>query len=167
MHRVSRDSQLLLLATPDSLSFLEVTSWFHRCLIDVMTRDWVVKQSGWSFFGIISYQKGNSELNANVSTLFAEHSVQTIDVVGGQTMLLDPTAWQNWVFTIKGNPAPIEYTVALIADLFEDEGRKASMTAAVKDYLAEAAKDMEQLKSSLIPPTPYQTPSWCVRPSSE
>lgn len=79
----------------------------------------MLKQSGWSFLFIVSYNQGQSNLKANTSVLFAEHSVSTIDIVGGKALLLDQKDWQDWIESVKTNPAPIYYTTSLIADLID------------------------------------------------
>lgn len=56
--------------------------------------------------------------------------------------------------------------IAFFMRVQPSDPRKESMTTAVKDYLMESNKNMENLKASLIPPTPFTIPDWCKRPAT-
>lgn len=143
---------------------IKMTTYFHRCLLSQFNADWVVKQSGWSFLGIINYKKGGSQYKGKVDIKWEEHSENQVSLQGGFSNLFDVADWTDWLPSVKQNPFTVSYAVEPIYSLIKDSDRSNSMAAAIKDYLSSSQTDLDREIAELSPNDPFIKPSWCTKP---
>jgi len=81
-------------------------------------------------------QKGSKTSKETIDSQFSKFVNMTKYIDGGDIIKdYDAYHFNDWVKTIKDNPAVIDYTVGDIADLITDPVKKANIERAVDDYL--------------------------------
>jgi len=139
----------------------KMESWFHKCLISTYSEDWVKEQSGWSFFGIITDNSGHYNYNSKLNLTFTQWSSVEVSYTGGKAFKYEPSAFEDWVETLKDRPIPTKFDILPISMLIQDTSLSASYEAAVQDYLTESHNLTLSLQGDFAAKDPWTKPSWC------
>lgn len=104
----------------------------------------VITQTKFSFAGLLKSRDYNYKLDKNLAEWFKDNSIIEMKFKGGRYNPKDKLGkeepWEEFVKTLRTDPAVMQYDIIPISLLFKNPAKQACMDRIIKDYLTEMAE---------------------------
>lgn len=123
--------------------------WYDKQLLSVQTKEEIIEEAHWSFLNIINSGHGSNSTTYNVSTSFSGTLVTEYAYLGGDTISFSMNQWNEWLPTVLGDLAIVQYHIQPITLLITDPIIQANVVSALTDYANESIQQLGEYIASL------------------